>query len=234
MRIFIGYDHAEAVAFHTLAQSIIDNASGPVSIHPVKMSMLPMYNRERDPRQSNEFSFTRFLTPYLAGYSGWALFMDCDMMFRADPYELYQLLDPTKAVMVCKHDYTPKTSVKYLGNVQHQYPRKNWSSVMLFNCNHNDTKRLTPDVVNTASGRYLHRFEWTSDEFIGELPLEWNWLVGEYEYNPDTKNVHWTIGGPYFHEYSDCDYSDEWRSQYDRMRNCDQLVIPTVPRVSSK
>ena len=228
IRIFIGYDSAESVAYHTLCQSIIDHTSEPVSITPVKQSMLPMYTRERDPKQSNEFSFTRFLTPHLAGYEGWALFMDCDMLFRADVAELWALRDPLKSVQVCQHDYTPRNQTKYLGNVQYSYPRKNWSSVMLFNCQHFDCKRLTPKVVNEADPAFLHRFQWTQDDSIGSLPLEWNWLVGEYDYNKDTKNVHWTVGGPYFHEYAGADYSDEWRQTYDRMKHCEQIVIPTL------
>ncbi len=230
LKIFIGFDQVEAVAYHTLCQSIIDRSSMPVSITPVKMSMLPEYKRERDPRQSNEFSFTRFLTPYLAGYSGWALFMDCDMLFRADPAELYALRDPTKSVQVCKHEYIPKTHTKFLGAEQFVYPRKNWSSVMLFNCNHLHCKKLTPDVVNTAEPSYLHQLKWTDDERIGSLPLEWNWLVGEYPNSEEAKNVHFTIGGPYFYEYADTDYSDEWRHEYDRMKHCEQLVIPTLNR----
>lgn len=227
-RIFIGYDSVESVAYHALCQSIVDHSSEPVSITPVKMSMLPEYKRERDPKQSNEFSFTRFMVPYLSGYEGKALFMDCDMLFRCDPAELFAQFDPTKAVQVCQHDYTPKNHTKFLGATQYKYPRKNWSSVMLFNCSHYDCRRLTPEVVNTAEPAYLHRFEWTKDDRIGSLPLEWNWLVGEYSHNPDAKNVHFTVGGPYFHEYAGCDYSNEWRQTYDRMKHCDQLVIPTV------
>lgn len=227
-RIFIGYDSVESVAYHALCQSIIDHSSEPVSITPVKMSMLPEYKRERDPKQSNEFSFTRFLVPYLAGYEGKALFMDCDMLFRSDPVELFEQFDPTKSVQVCQHDYVPKNQTKFLGATQYKYPRKNWSSVMLFNCAHYDCRRLTPDVVNTAEPSFLHRFEWTTDERIGSLPLEWNWLVGEYPYNKDAKNAHFTVGGPYFNEYAGCDYSNEWRLTYDRMKHCEQLVIPTV------
>lgn len=211
LNIYIGFDQVESVAWHTLAHSILARASIPIAIHPVKQSMMKdVYKRAWDPKQSNEFSFTRFLVPYLQGYNGWALFIDCDMLFRTDIKELFDLRDPFKAVQVCQHDYEPKTDTKYLGAVQYKYPRKNWSSVMLFNCDHYDCKRLTPEYINTASGLDLHRLNWTKDEHIGSLPLEWNWLVHEYPYNPNAKNVHWTIGGPYFHEYQDVDYSDEW------------------------
>ncbi len=223
LRIFIGYDKVESIAFHTLHQSIINQSSVPVSVTAVKQSMLPMYKREHDPRQSNEFSFTRFLVPYLAGYDGWALFMDCDMMFRADPKELFDLADDSKAVMCCKHDYTPTTKTKFLGAVQYQYPRKNWSSVMLFNCGHPDTRKLTPFSVNTAKPAWLHRMQWTDNDSIGSLPLEWNHLVGEYAQNPEAKNVHWTIGGPYFNEYRNVEHADEWREVKADAVNCAQI-----------
>lgn len=219
IRIFIGYDEVESVAYHTLVQSIIDHTTVPVSITPIKLSMLPMYGRDRDNRQSNEFSFSRFLVPYLCDYDGWALFIDCDMMFRADVNELWKLRDPSKSVQVVKHDYTPSTQTKFLGAIQYQYPRKNWSSVMLFNCK--KCQRLTPYTVNHAEPAYLHRMMWADE--IGSLPVEWNHLVGEYKENPDAKLVHWTLGGPYFNEYFDTEHSDEWYDVRERMRNCDQI-----------
>ena len=218
LQIYIGYDEVESVAYHTLAHSVINRSSVPVSIHPIKLSLFDkMYSRQRDPKQSNEFSFSRFLVPYLQGYTGWALFMDCDMMLRTDINELFKLRDPTKSVMVCQHDYTPSDKTKYLGNVQYQYPRKNWSSVMLFNCAHQHCRNLTPEYINTAPALALHRFNWTEDERLGSLPLEWNWLVGEYKYNPDVKNIHWTVGGPWFYEYENTDYANEWFKERDDM-----------------
>ena len=228
LKVFIGVDEVEMVAYHVLAQSIIEKCSVPVSITPVKISMLPEYKRERDPKQSNEFSFTRFLVPYLCGYEGHALFMDLDMLVRVDLNELWELRDDTKSVQVVKHDYTPKNQTKYLGTIQYPYPRKNWSSVMLFNCGHDHCKRLTPDYVNTTEGLNLHRFHWTHEDCIGELSKDWNHLVGEYADNPDAKIVHWTLGGPWFHEYKGAEFSDEWRKTFDKARHCDQLIIPTV------
>jgi hypothetical protein len=222
IRIFIGFDQVESIAYHTLCQSIIENTTVPVSITPVKLSMLPMYKRRRDPKQSNEFSFSRFLVPYLCGYEGWGLFMDCDMMFRADVKELWDLRDSTKSVQVVKHDYTPKNQTKFLGAIQYPYPRKNWSSVMLFNAGHIDCQRLTPALVNNGDALMLHRMHWTSDECIGELPPQWNHLVGEYPYREDAKNVHWTVGGPYFREYSKADYHEEWFSMRGKMTHCTQ------------
>jgi lipopolysaccharide biosynthesis glycosyltransferase len=211
IKVFIGYDEVESVAYHTLCQSIIEYATEPVSITPVKLSMLPMYTRPRNTKQSNEFSFSRFLVPYLCNYEGHAIFMDCDMMFRTDVRELWNLIDDSKSVQVVKHDYTPSTQVKYLGAIQYPYPRKNWSSVMLFNCGHKDCRKLTPYYVNTAKPMELHRFMWTNDENIGSLPVEWNHLVGEYEENPDAKNVHWTLIGPWFYnEPLSVEHGSEW------------------------
>lgn len=210
------------VAYHALVQSIIDNCSVPVSITPLKQSMLPMYTRKPDPKQSNEFSFTRFLVPHLCNYEGFAIFMDLDMLFRVDPNELWELRDTSKSVLVVKHDYTPKARIKYLGAIQYQYPRKNWSSVMLFNCAR--CRQLTPDYVNTASGLELHRFAWTTDKEIGELPVEWNHLVYDYDENPDAKIVHWSTGGPWFMEYDNAEFADEWFRTYSRMLYADTKV----------
>lgn len=222
--VFVGFDQVEAVAYHTLCHSILSRSSVPVNFVPIKRSMLKdIYKRETDPQQSNEFSFTRFLVPYLMGYKGYAIFIDCDQLFRADISELMAMCDFTKSVQVVKHEYTPSSKTKYLGNVQYDYPRKNWSSVMLFNCFHHHCKKLTPKYVNEASSKELHRFEWTNDESIGELPVEWNHLVGEYAPNPGAKIVHFTVGGPYFHEYENCEFSDEWFIERSLMQNCEQI-----------
>lgn len=221
LRVFIGYDGVESVAYHALVQSILEYTEEPVSITPIKLSMLPMYSRKRNTKQSNEFSFTRFLVPYLCGYEGWALFIDCDQMLTTSLSELWKLRDNSKSVQVVKHDYTPKTQAKYLGAIQYPYPRKNWSSVMLFNCQ--KCRKLTPDFVNYASPMELHRFHWTNDDLIGELPVEWNHLVGEYKPNPDAKIVHWTLGGPWFHEYADTECAFEWNEMKAKMESCQQM-----------
>jgi hypothetical protein len=214
LRIFIGYDSKESVAYHTLAHSIVRQSSVPVSIAPVMQSQLKgIFTRPRGPTESTEFSLTRFLVPALSGFEGWSLFMDCDMLCRADIGQLTAQVEsnPDKAVLVCQHDYVPKTERKFLDQVQTKYPRKNWSSLMLFN--NARCRALTPDYVNSATGLELHRFAWTEDALIGALPLEWNWLVGEYPHNAQAKIVHFTLGGPYFDEYRDCDYADEWRDE---------------------
>jgi hypothetical protein len=210
-QVFIGFDPNEAVAYHTLAHSILRRSSIPVSIAPVMQSQLKgLYTRPRGPTESTEFSLTRFLVPALSQYRGWSMFIDCDMLCRADIAELAALRAQAadKAVLVCKHDYVPKTARKFLDQVQTKYPRKNWSSVMLFN--NAKCAALTPQYVNQASGLDLHRFAWLKDEQIGSLPLEWNWLVGEYDYSAAAKIAHYTLGGPYFDEYRDCDYAAEW------------------------
>jgi hypothetical protein len=219
LSVYIGFDPREAVAFYTLAHSILQRSSIPVSIAPLMRSQLgKLYWRERGPTESTEFSMTRFLVPALSEYRGWSLYMDCDMLCRADIAELASRIssERDKAVLVCKHDYVPKTERKFLDQVQTKYTRKNWSSLMLFN--NERCRALTPDYVNGALGLELHRFAWTDDRRIGELPLEWNWLVGEYPFNAGAKIVHYTLGGPYFDEYRDCDYAGEWFAERRQMK----------------
>lgn len=226
IKIFIGYDPVETVAWHAMAHSILRQSSQPVALVPVSIKNLKgVYTRERNPKQSNEFSFTRFLVPYLSGFQGYALFFDCDMMLRTDIAEIFDVIEsqPGKAVYVVKHDYEPRDGIKFLNTVQYQYPRKNWSSVVLWDCSHPANKIVTPDYVNTASPMELHRFKWLDDEQIGELDVRWNWLVGEYDEPPvDVKNVHWTVGGPYFEEYNSVDFSKEWFAEKNRMTFCMQ------------
>jgi len=222
LEVFIGYDPKESVAFYTLAHSILRRSSLPVAIAPLMRSQLKgLYTRARGPTESTEFSLTRFLVPHLAGYRGWSVFMDCDMLCRSDIAGLAAEIErqPGKAVLVCQHDYVPKTERKFLDQVQTRYPRKNWSSLMLFN--NERCRALTPGYVNSAPGLDLHRFKWLEDRLIGELPLEWNWLVGEYEHRPDARIVHYTLGGPYFDATRDCDYADEWFAEFESMRQAE-------------
>jgi hypothetical protein len=220
LNIYIGYDPRESVALYTLAHSILRRSSIPVAISPLVQGQLRhLYRRPRGPTESTEFSMTRFLVPALSGYQGWSMFMDCDMLCRTDIAALAAEIErqPDKAVLVCKHDYVPRTERKFLGHVQTKYTRKNWSSLMLFN--NARCRSLTADYVNTATGLELHRFAWVDDTAIGELALEWNWLVGEYEYNPNARIVHFTIGGPYFPAYRECDYAAEWFAERDSMQH---------------
>ena len=221
-RIFIGFDSKEVVAYHVLAQSIIEHASTPVAFSPIVLSHLQgLFTRERNALQSTEFSFSRFMVPYLSGYEGWSLFVDCDMLARADIAELWALRDERFAVMCVKHDYQPKTDTKFLGQTQTKYQKKNWSSVMLFN--NRRCRALTPDFVNTATGLELHQFKWLDgDDQIGELPSAWNHLVNEYDYRGDAKLVHFTDGGPYFDEYRNDDYAEEWFATRERVLHVTQ------------
>ncbi len=208
--VFIGYDAREAVAFNVLSYSIQRRATLPVVIAPVMLSQLGgVYRRERHPLQSTDFSFSRFLTPYLSAYAGWSIFMDCDMLMLDDIVKLWALRDDRYAVMVVKHLHVPKETTKFLGEPQSRYEKKNWSSVMLFN--NARCRALTPDYVNQASGLELHQFKWLESEaLIGELPRRWNHLVGYDKAAEDVALVHYTLGGPYFEEYRGCDYASQW------------------------
>ncbi len=222
IRVFIGYDSKETVAYHVLAHSIMEHSSRPVSIIPINLKNLgDLFTRERNNLQSTEFSFSRFLTPYLSNYKGWSIFMDCDMLAFDDISKLGALADEKFAVMCVKHDYVPKDDKKFLGNVQTKYEKKNWSSMMLFN--NEKCTALTPDYVNTATGLELHQFKWLDgDQLIGGLPARWNFLAGEYEKIADPGLVHYTVGGPYFREYESCDYAAEWFAARDRMNFVEQ------------
>ena len=224
IRVFIGYDPRETVAFNVLAHSIQARATVPVSIAPLRLSQLSaVLTRERHPLQSTDFSFSRFLTPFLAGYDGWSIFMDCDMLVLKDIAELWKLRDERYAVMVVKHHHVPKETVKFLGEPQSKYEKKNWSSVMLFN--NARCRALSPEYVNRASGLELHQFKWLgNDELIGALPEAWNHLVGYSPPRADASLVHYTLGGPYFAQYKDCEYATEWFAERDAMLHAGQRL----------
>jgi lipopolysaccharide biosynthesis glycosyltransferase len=217
LRIFIGYDgDVEPVAFFTFCQSVIEQSTIPVSFTPLALNHFKFYEETHDDG-SNAFIYSRFLVPYMCNYQGYALFADGDMIVRGDVKELLDLADPYHAVKVVKHDYKTKHPVKYLGAKNEDYPCKNWSSVIFWNCQHHQNKKLTPQVVMNQSGAYLHRFAWLEERFIGELPEEWNWLETEYKYNQDAKLVHHTLGTPCFKDYQNSDYAEEWWNNYKRM-----------------
>jgi hypothetical protein len=230
LRIFVGFDSKEPEAYHVLSHSILTRASCQIAIMPLVQSQLRSsgaYTRPRGATESTEFSMTRFLIPYLCGYAGHAVFMDCDMLCLVDVAELLDQIkqqmdwnprsrpNANKAVLVCQHDYAAKEGTKFLGQVQTAYPRKNWSSLMVFN--NPRCRALTPEYVNSATGLELHRFQWTSDDRIGSLPLDWNWLVGDYAPNPAARILHYTLGGPWFSGCMECDHATEWLDERDRM-----------------
>ena len=214
INLYVGYDEREAIAYHVFCHSVIKNTSLPVKITPLVLSQLKEFNETHQDR-SNDFVYSRFLTPYLNEFDGWAIFADGDMICQADLKELIGMADPNKAIMVVKHDYQTKASIKYLGNINENYPRKNWSSVILWNCSHPKHKILTPEFVSNQTGKFLHRFSWLDDNDIGELPVEWNWLACEYEKNTDAKLIHYTLGTPCFKDFRDTDMAEIWYDYYE-------------------
>ena len=224
IRIFIGYDRREAGANAVLAHSLNRRSSEALAITPVALDSLKkmgLYRRETNALASTDFSFSRFLAPYLCDFQGWAIFMDNDILALDDIAKLWALRDDRYAVQVVKHNHVPKEGVKFLDKVQTKYEKKNWSSVMLLNCA--KCTALTPDYVNTASGLELHQFKWLAgDELIGGLPNRWNHLVNYDPPNADAALVHFTLGGPYFNEYADCEFAKEWRAERDDMLHVEQ------------
>jgi len=210
--IFVGYDPKEAIAFHTCVNSIIRLSSEPVQIIPLALNLLKDYT-ELHTDGSNSFVYSRFLVPYLQSFTGWAIYIDGDMILRTDIAELWNLQQPDKDVMVVQHDYKTKMPVKYLGAKNEDYPRKNWSSVILWNCNSFPNRKLTPSFVQQQTGSFLHRFNWLQDERIGRLPIEWNWLPDEFGPNANAKLLHWTLGTPCFKDFSSATQSEEWHSE---------------------
>lgn len=219
MKVFVGYDSREDIAFRVCERSLFKHTSIPLDIWPIKQTDMRernLYWREHDPLSSTEFTFTRFLVPYLMDYKGWALFCDCDFLFRGDIAGIQDYMDGAKAVYVVKHNYNPPERIKMDGAQQTQYPRKNWSSFMLINCGHEQVKKnLTLDMVNTATGLYLHRFQWLTNDVIGELPIAYNYLEGWHnkEDCPNPIGVHFTRGGPWFRDYMHVEYGDEWMKE---------------------
>jgi lipopolysaccharide biosynthesis glycosyltransferase len=218
VKIYIGFDQREAIAYHAFVQSLIDHASIPLDITPLAVKTLKGYE-ERHEDKSNDFVHSRFLIPFLNDFKGWAIFVDGDMICQTDIKELLDLRDNTKALQVVKHNYKTKANQKYLGNINQDYPRKNWSSVILWNCAHPKHKLLTPDFIANESGKYLHRFSWLEDSEIGGLPKEWNWLATEYPNNDQANIIHYTLGTPCFKDYRDTEMSDIWLKKYDRMND---------------
>ena len=212
INIFIGYDHREAIAYHVCANSIIRHSSKPISFTPLALQNMQDY-QETHTDGSNQFIYSRFLVPHLMEYKGWAIFMDGDMLLRDDINALWDLRDDSKAVMVVKHDYKTKMTEKYLGSKNENYPRKNWSSVILWNCGHAANKVVTPEFIETATGAQLHRFTWLADELVGELPKVWNWLPDEFGANKDAKLLNYTLGTPSFHDFATTPMGDEWHRE---------------------
>ena len=218
IRIFVGWDSGEPEAYEVCRHSLERHASEPLEIIPVIQPDLRaqgLYSRDTDPLAATEFTYTRFLVPHLAGFTGWALFCDCDFLWTRDVSELFAARDDRYAVMCVQHDYRPTERLKMNGQQQTVYPRKNWSSLMLLNCGHAATRRLIPAAVNDQTGAYLHRFEWADDREIGNLDPTWNWLEGwNTPFNGAPPGaIHYTRGGPWFENWRDVDYADLWLAE---------------------
>jgi lipopolysaccharide biosynthesis glycosyltransferase len=221
--VFVGYDPREAIAYHTCVNSIIRHASQPVAIVPIALTLFQDY-KETHTDGSNHFIYTRFLVPHLMNFSGHAIFIDGDMILRDDIVKLWNLRNSSMDVQVVKHDYQTRMPVKYLGAKNENYPRKNWSSVILWNCNGASNRQLTPEFVQASTGSFLHRFSWIADDHIGELPPEWNWLPDEYGDNPDAKLLHYTLGTPCFQEFADTPQANEWHRERILTEYCQQRI----------
>jgi len=222
--VFVGYDPREAIAYHTCVNSIIRNASAPVAVVPVALNLFQEY-QETHTDGSNHFIYTRFLIPYLMDFHGRAIFIDGDMIVRGDIVELYNMMDMYSDVAVVKHDYKTKMKEKYLGAPNEDYPRKNWSSVIIWNCNSFPNRQLTPEFVQKQPGSFLHRFTWLDDARIQALPPEWNWLPDEYGPNPDAKLLHYTLGTPCFHEFANTPQAQDWHCERLLTDYCQQRTI---------
>jgi len=223
MKVFVGYDTREDIAYQVCKHSILAR-SKDVDVRPLKQQELRdagWYKRPIDKLASTEFTFTRFLIPELTNFKGWAVFMDSDMILTTDIAELFAQADDKYAVMCVQHDYEVKEGTKMDGQKQTSYPRKNWSSVVLWNCGHPSNKKLTQDFVNDPeiNGAYLHRFSWLKDEEIGELDHTWNYLVGVYDDIETPKLIHYTEGGPWFENYRNGEFSRLWKDELQDMMN---------------
>ena len=209
----VGFDQREAVAYHTFVQSVVEKSSIPVRFLPLNMNSLSSYSETHNDG-SNDFIYSRFLVPFLVGFKGWVIYADGDMICVEDIKKLWNLRNDKFAVQVVQHNYETKVTEKYWGNKNENYPRKNWSSLVLWNCEHEKHKILTPDFIQKQTGAFLHRFSWLEDKDIGNIDTKWNWLALEYEEKDDVNLIHYTIGTPCFKEYNDKPFSSYWKKSF--------------------
>ncbi len=220
LKIFVGYDSKEDIAYRVCKYSINIISNKNVEVYSLKQAELiakKLYTRSIDPLASTEFTYTRFLVPALMNYNGWAIFCDCDFIFFKNINDILIDIDDSKAVYCVQHDYTPKEKHKMDGQKQTIYPRKNWSSFILYNCSHPSNKKLSIELVNQESGSFLHQFKWLKDSEIGSLDERWNWLEGwTSQHNASNPYaVHFTRGGPWFEEWQDVEFADKWKELRD-------------------
>src|ERR1700686_1025105 len=228
---YIGLDECEPKSYAVTRYSMERRCSSSLYIRALDQKILRragLYDRPfhkegltgidaRDGKPfSTDFSFTRFLVPALSLYEGWALFCDGDFLFLDDVAKLFDLADSRYAVMCVKHSHVPTEETKMDGRAQTRYSRKNWSSLVLWNCSHPSNLRLTPHVVNTLSGQTLHAFSWLLDSQIGELPRDWNYLVGVNEPRSigHIRALHYTLGTPEFEKHQNDPYAHLWNGEH--------------------
>ena len=235
LTVYIGWDSREPIAADVCKYSILEHASIPINIVMLKQNDLRkrgLYWRAVDKLASTEFTFTRFLVPELNNFEGTAVFMDSDMVLTTDIAELIKEVDPKKAVSCVQHDYTPPEGVKMDGQRQLAYPRKNWSSMVVWNCGHKANRKITKELVNDPeiTGAYLHRFSWLKDHYIGLLGPQWNWLVDWYVEGRDGSPLllHYTEGGPWFPNHENCKYADVWNMYH---KNYNESLLNVHPGI---
>jgi hypothetical protein len=219
--IFTGYDKTEIEAFNVCKYSLQKFCKEQLNIIPLDKTELierGIYNKSNEGTCATEFAFTRFLIPFLSNYRGFSLFVDCDFIFLDDISKVLNFVSD-KAVYVVQHNYTPKTDIKMEGKIQTAYPRKNWSSFMLFNCEHPSVAKLTPKLINKETGAYLHRFMWINDNEIGKLPPQYNFLVGYYDRSINPIGIHFTDGGPWLESYKNVEFNKEYFSLLKEYKN---------------
>lgn len=226
--IYIGFDSKEAIASYICEYSLLVNTSQKLNINHIKiedMRKKNLYKRDHDILSSTEFTFTRFLVPVLNNFKGWALFCDSDFLWLEDVKKLFSYCDDKYAVMCVHHNYNPNSTKKKLGSIQEIYPRKNWSSLVLWNCSHPSNKIVTPNLINNQTGKFMHRFGWLKDQEIGKISLEWNWLVGWYDEKIDgkPKALHFTEGGPWLGDlYNNDKYSKIWNQYFEKYKSLNE------------
>lgn len=226
INVFIGWDPREAEAYRVAQDSLAKNCSRAVAVHrldaedlyqrrllwrPVERELGRMHDHLSGAPQSTEFATSRFLVPFIQR-TGWALFTDCDVVFLGDVAELFALADPRYAVMCVKHENGHQAGIKMDGQIQTVYSRKNWSSVVLWNCEHPSLHRMDLGKFNQWPGELLHQFRWLRDSEIGELPAAWNWLVNVEPRPDEPKIAHFTLGGPWLPNWKAAPHDEVWHA----------------------
>ncbi len=216
LTVYVGYDErnlGQKMAYEVCKRSI-HQFNPDISVNPLKLTELRaagLYSRNDDPKQSTEFTYSRFLVPHLNKFKDYAVFCDSDFLWQRDIKDMLHFISEDKSVAVVQHEYVEcPSSTKMDGLQQEWYPRKNWSSLMLFNCAHEDCKKLTTAVVNTETPKFLHRLEWANDSNVNALPVDYNHLVGYYPRNDSASAFHFTDGGPWHQDYINCDHAEKW------------------------